>query len=147
TSASLTCLRPGGGKYSAEQRRGCLASYGPSCSIGHMRGIAVLSVILLAACTTYSERQAQEPLLEVVSAKAPAAFAGCIMPKAREHWAGYATLGPDGDAQVLTIAVDVNRVMGTLTIAPAGEGSRITYRAWIDSGKFRAFRADIAACA
>ncbi len=101
---------------------------------------------LLTSCATYSEIQSKAPILEVVSAKTAAEYAGCIFPRARELWRSTATIGPDGDRQVLTVAGDDTGVYATLTIAPEGAGSRVTYRGGAQLGKFRRFQDDIAAC-
>lgn len=107
---------------------------------------SLLSACLLASCATYSEVQLLTPRLELVTTKNPQEFSGCIMPKARERWGSYVTLGPDGPAQVMTVSVEGARVHATLTIAPDRDGSRIAYRSTTNLGKFKAFQDDIAAC-
>lgn len=111
-----------------------------------MRLLALVASCLLAACSTYSEVQSMAPEIVVATAKAPAEYAGCIMPKARERWASYASIAPDGATQVLTIAVEGSRVLATVTIVPEGSGSRVAYRTTTQAGRFRAFTGDVAAC-
>lgn len=68
--------------------------------------LAISSALLLSACASYSEVQSLAPRLEAVSAKPMADVAGCIMPRARERWALLASIAPDGQAQVVTVARD-----------------------------------------
>lgn len=108
---------------------------------------AILASAILAGCVSYGDRQAQEPRLVITSSKTTTDYVGCIMPKARERWGGMVSVGPDGDAQVLVLAPDGASVIATLTVAPDGNGSRISYRSANQVGMAGRFMDDIRFCA
>lgn len=86
------------------------------------------AVVLLSGCASYSEMQATEPLLELTTSKTPDAYAGCVMPKARELWRSMVTIAPDGQSQVISVATNAS-TLSTTTIAPRDDGSKVTFRA------------------
>lgn len=108
--------------------------------------VLTIAAALLSACASYSEVQSLVPRVEAVSAKPVGEVAGCVMPKARERWALLATIAPDGPSQVVTVARDGLQVLATVTIAPEGAGSRVTYRSTTSATRFREFEGEIAGC-
>ena len=112
-----------------------------------LRPTTVLLTIALAGCASYSEIQSLAPEVDFPTAKDPSGFVACVMPKARERWPNLATLGPDGSAQVITIAGDGYGTFATVTVTPAAAGSRVVYRTKTRAGRFTAFADDLASCA
>jgi hypothetical protein len=86
------------------------------------RAVGFGLALVLAGCTSYGELQSQPAKAVLHSAKSPAAFAGCALPKLRELWPTVETL-PDGDATVYVSPIERSTTVGaTLRVAPAADG-------------------------
>lgn len=109
--------------------------------------LTLAAVALLAGCAGYSELQASEPALDLITAKSPADYTGCLAPKFMEIWPGQVTVIPDGGNTVVAVAMGSSTSMtATVTVEPTG---RVTLRemAHFDIGSaFKRAREAVRAC-
>ncbi|MCD7096923.1 hypothetical protein [Stenotrophomonas sp. MMGLT7] len=94
-----------------------------------MHKLSLVVLLLLSGCTSYGELQSQPAKATLHSARPPAEFAGCVMPKIRELWPVVEAL-PDGNATVYVYPIERSTTIGaTIRVAPAADGgSDIEFR-------------------
>lgn len=90
-----------------------------------IRVAVAAAIALLAGCASYSEIQAREPSVDLVTTKAPTVYAGCLAPKFMEIWPGLVSVIPDGENTVISVGASGQAMTATVTIEPSG---RITMR-------------------
>lgn len=110
-----------------------------------IRAIVIAAALALSGCASYLEMQASEPRLTITSDKSVDEFVGCAMPRARELFRSYASVGPDGDAQVIVISSESANFAST-TVAPREGGSTITYRSSSTLGYYGDWPDELRAC-
>jgi hypothetical protein len=112
-----------------------------------MKGVLRFSaVLLLAGCTTYSERQAESPWHVVNSDKSLRDYEGCVAPRMRDI-APQVAAAADGETTVLAVTIPNSRnIPGALTLVPVGAGTRAELRSETRRGYFGKFAAIMDAC-
>lgn len=93
-----------------------------------IRAVVIAAALTLAGCASYSEMQASEPRLILETDKSPDEYAGCLMPKARDLWRDMVSIGPDGNARVISVATNAG-TLSTTTIVPRPAGAGVIFRA------------------
>ncbi|PPT49408.1 hypothetical protein [Xanthomonas arboricola] len=110
-----------------------------------MKLIAHMALVsLLCGCASYSERQAQAPWFTLASDRSPKEVERCLAPKLRDI-APRVTGGPDGEAQVYSFVADP-AVLGTVTISPDSDGSKVEIRSVVRGGVFKKAAAAAESC-
>jgi len=90
---------------------------------------AVIAVLALAGCATYSELKSTQPVHQSDTAKSAQAFVECVLPKYVDIQADAHAM-KDGESVVVVLPIG-NRggdLAATVTATPNGAGSRVAVR-------------------
>lgn len=111
-----------------------------------MKQLFPLTVVLLSACTTYSERQESSPWHVVSSERSLREYEACITPLMRDVDPSL-TSAPEGNSVVITFPVqNVRYVLATVTIRPHEEGVKAELRSSGQRGPAQKFAAIMDGC-
>lgn len=108
--------------------------------------IPLTALVLVSACTTYSERQESAPWHVVSSEKSLREYEACISPLMRDVYTSL-TSAPDGDSVVITFPIPNSRfIAATVTLTPVSDGVRAELRSATQGPNYRKFAGIMDGC-
>lgn len=111
-----------------------------------MKQLFPLMVVLLASCTTYSERQESSPWHVVSSERSLREYEACISPLMRDVDPSL-TSAPEGNSVVITFPIQNSRyIVSTVTLRPNEDGVKAELRSSGQRGHAKKFAAIMDGC-
>lgn len=93
------------------------------------RMIAVLAMLVLAGCSTYSDMQQKPPAYAADSSKAPQTYADCALPKLVNIEADVHAIPSSGGIDIVVPVGNPGADLSAMvSVRPAGGGSHVAVR-------------------